>query len=130
MKIFFVRSSHGSKSLFMVYSVVLHRLDKLTSGVLLLAKSQHMTVVFQQDLINHQVEKMYIARVIGNFPDGDIIVEKPIYCTCVKVGKYDYCENNEEEKILKDAKDAITAFKKRWYDETTNTSLVECNLKI
>ena len=107
---------------------MLHRLDKLTSGVLLLSKSQHIATKFQQDLINRQVQKVYIARIIGNFPDGDILVDKPIYCACARIGKHDCCENNEEEIMAKEAKEATTKFKKHWYDEETNTSLVECNV--
>lgn len=108
--------------------IALHRLDKLTSGLLLLSKSQELATKFQKDLVNHQVEKMYIARVTGKFPDEEVIVDKPIYCACKKAGKYDCCENDEKEIKEKEAKEAKTKFKKRWYDEVTNTSLIECNL--
>jgi len=103
-----------------------HRLDKLTSGLLILAKSQDLAFKFQDDLKNNKVEKTYLARVIGDFPgkEGEeVVVEKSIYCVSPKLSKYDYCKTEEEEKQGKYAK---TIFKKIWYDEKTNSSLVEC----
>jgi len=107
-----------------LYSV--HRLDKLTSGLLVLAKSSDLALKFQKDLLKHEIGKTYIARVLGDFPckvGEELVVDKSIYCVSAKLGKYDFCKTEEQEQQGKTAK---TIFKKIWYDETTNSSLVEC----
>lgn len=104
----------------------MHRLDKLTSGLLLISKSQAVATKFQKELLNHTIEKVYIARVVGKFPNDELKVNKPIYCVSKKLGRYDVCEDDEKEKQSKEAKDAYTVFKKIWYDELTDTSLIEC----
>lgn len=83
---------------------------------------------FQGDMQNKQVGKMYIARVYGDFPckvGEELVIEKSIYCVSGKLGKYDYCKTEEEEKQGKTAK---SVFKKIWYDEVSNSSLLECQL--
>jgi hypothetical protein len=110
----------------LLMKLAVHRLDKLTSGLLILSKSQDLAFKFQDDLKNNKVEKTYLARVYGNFPgkEGEeITVEKSIWCVSPKLSKYDFCKNEEEEQKGKYAK---TVFKKIWYDEKTNSSLVEC----
>ena len=52
-------------------------------------------------------------------------MNKAIWCVCAKLGKYDFCKDDEEAK-RRDGKPAETKFKKLWYDEKTKTSLVEC----
>lgn len=104
----------------------MHRLDKLTSGILVLAKSQDLAMKFQEDLKKNEIGKTYLARVYGDFPSPvgeELVVDKSIYCVSHKLGKYDYCKTEEEEKQGKSAK---TIFKKLWYDEVSNSSLVEC----
>jgi len=104
----------------------LHRLDKLTSGILVMAKSQDFAMKFQEVLKKNEIGKTYLARVLGDFPSPvgeEFVVDKAIYCVSYKIGKYDYCKTEEEEKIGKSAK---TIFKKIWYDEVSNSSLVEC----
>ena len=91
-----------------------------------MAKSQDLAIKFQEDLKKNEIGKTYLARVIGDFPSSvgeEFIVDKSIYCVSHKLGKYDYCKSEEEEKLGKTAK---TIFKKIWYDESSNSSLVEC----
>ncbi len=90
----------------------MHRLDKLTSGLLLICKSQAIATKYQQELLNHTFEKVYIARVVGKFLDDELRVTKPIYCVSKKLGRYDVFKDDEEEKQGKEAKDAKTVFKK------------------
>ena len=103
-----------------------HRLDKLTSGLLILAKSPELALKFQKDLVKHEVGKTYLARVLGDFPckvGEELVVDKSIYCVSAKLGRYDFCKTQEQEEQGKTAK---TIFKKLWYDEATNSSLIEC----
>ena len=101
-------------------------MDKLTSGLLVLAKAQDKAIVFQKELKINKISKLYLARVLGNFPcaDGEeITVNKAIYCASAKIGRFDWAKNEEQEKL---GKTAETLFKKLWYDEASNTSLIEC----
>lgn len=52
-----------------LYSV--HRLDKAVSGILLFARSPEAARVVQAQILGRSIEKVYVARVIGIFPDGD-----------------------------------------------------------
>jgi 23S rRNA-/tRNA-specific pseudouridylate synthase len=48
--------------------VAVHRLDRLTSGLLLFARNSKKADELVTQLRNGQVEKVYLARVAGNFP--------------------------------------------------------------
>ena len=108
---------------------MLHRLDKLTSGILLIAKNAELAAHFHEELKDKKVEKLYLARVHGNLltdtaENQEIVVNKPIYCVSHKDAQQDVCE--EDEKVKKNAKDACTKFKSIWFDEKSNTTLLEC----
>jgi 23S rRNA pseudouridine1911/1915/1917 synthase len=53
---------------------VVHRLDKDTSGILLVAKTQEALIFLQKKFINRDVEKRYVALVCGQIKEdsGDI----------------------------------------------------------
>jgi 23S rRNA pseudouridine955/2504/2580 synthase len=55
-----------------------HRLDKYTSGVLLISKNTgaytHATQLFE----SRQVHKLYHAIVEGRFPQGETVIEEPL----------------------------------------------------
>lgn len=107
----------------------MHRLDKLTSGLLLISKTAEMAVNFHHQLKDKKVEKTYLARVHGKLVTDDeenkeLTINKPIYCVSIKDGKFDVCD--ETEKGVKNGKDATTIIKSIWYDEKSNTSLLEC----
>ena len=94
--------------------------------MLVLAKSSDLALRFQKDLLKHEIGKTYVARVFGDFPckvGEELVVDKSIYCVSAKLGKFDFCKTEEQEQQGKTAK---TIFKKLWYDEATNSSLVEC----
>jgi len=59
------------------YIYPVHRLDKKTSGVLIFALDKETAKLLQQDFINHQIEKRYLAIVRGFFPD-EILVDYPL----------------------------------------------------
>jgi 23S rRNA pseudouridine1911/1915/1917 synthase len=48
---------------------IIHRLDKDTSGILLVAKSNEALIFLQKQFINRKVEKKYTALVIGNIKE-------------------------------------------------------------
>ena len=48
---------------------IIHRLDKDTSGILLVAKTPEALIFFQKQFKNREVEKKYLALVVGNIKE-------------------------------------------------------------
>ena len=65
----------------------LHRIDRLTSGILLLAKTAAAARAGQALAGDGTAEKLYVARVSGKLEAG-FRVEEPIACIDAKLGKY------------------------------------------
>lgn len=72
----------------------IHRLDRATSGVILLAKKQDIAKVMNEQFRNQQVEKLYLAIVRGWLDD---------------LGTIDYPLKDEETGILK-PRNALTSY--------------------
>lgn len=49
---------------------LVHRLDKGTSGVLLVARNQASQRILTRAFANRDVHKFYLAQVVGHFPQG------------------------------------------------------------
>ena len=65
----------------------LHRIDRLTSGILLLAKTADAARAGHALAGEGSAEKVYLARVKGKVTEG-FRVEEPIACVDAKLGKY------------------------------------------
>ncbi|XP_076912515.1 RNA pseudouridine synthase 7-like [Bidens hawaiensis] len=52
----------------------IHRLDRLVSGLLILARSASQADIFRQQIESGMVQKQYIAKVVGEFPKEEQIV--------------------------------------------------------
>ena len=63
-----------------------HRLDRLTSGVLILAKTTSARQKFSLDMKDHKVLKTYIAGVKGHFPADVYECSKPMTAMCKTIG--------------------------------------------
>ncbi|XP_037602639.1 RNA pseudouridylate synthase domain-containing protein 2 [Sebastes umbrosus] len=63
-----------------------HRLDRLTSGVLLFARTLETSKKLDQLVRDRQLEKEYVCRVEGEFPEEELICEEPILVVSFKVG--------------------------------------------
>ena len=48
-----------------------YRLDRLTSGVVILAKNSMVAKEFQERMTKGECQKTYVARVKGKFPDPE-----------------------------------------------------------
>jgi tRNA pseudouridine synthase 8/2,5-diamino-6-(5-phospho-D-ribitylamino)-pyrimidin-4(3H)-one deaminase len=94
-----------------------NRLDRLTSGLMFLAKSPQGADNFVEQLKNHQIFKEYIARVKGDFPNGETIIEEPVNTIEPRLG-LNYIDRTESGKTAK------TVFQKISYDG--ETSIVKC----
>nr|XP_019940571.1 PREDICTED: RNA pseudouridylate synthase domain-containing protein 2 isoform X2 [Paralichthys olivaceus] len=63
-----------------------HRLDRLTSGVLLFARTLEASKKLDQLVRDRQLEKEYVCRVEGEFPEGEVTCEEPILVVSFKIG--------------------------------------------
>ncbi|KAK2737933.1 hypothetical protein FQN55_000837 [Onygenales sp. PD_40] len=55
-----------------------NRLDRLTSGVMFIGKSPVGAEAFGEKLRSRTVQKEYVARVKGKFPDGVVVCDQPM----------------------------------------------------
>ncbi|RDW79274.1 pseudouridine synthase family protein [Aspergillus mulundensis] len=63
-----------------------NRLDRLTSGVMFVGKTVQGADRMTVKLRERTVQKEYVARVKGRFPDGVTVVDQPIMSVSPKVG--------------------------------------------
>lgn len=83
-------------------SGVVHRLDKETSGVLIIAKTPEAFRELQRQFKNREVEKTYIALVHGRVEPAKGIISAPL-------GRLPW--NRERFGVLPGGRDAETAYK-------------------
>ena len=97
---------------------IVHRLDKDTSGLLIVAKNDKAHVNMSEQIKNHEVKKTYIALVRGCIKENEATIDMPI-------GR----SNSDRKKMAvnKKGKNAVTHIKvlKR-YDKYT---LLEINIE-
>ncbi|XP_063080291.1 RNA pseudouridylate synthase domain-containing protein 2 isoform X2 [Engraulis encrasicolus] len=63
-----------------------HRLDRLTSGILLFARTLEVSQKLDQMVRDRQLEKEYVCRVEGEFPERELVCEEPILVVSFRVG--------------------------------------------
>ena len=51
----------------------IHRIDRLTSGILMFAKSLRKAQQIEAEILEKTVKKIYLARVVGKFPEYVIL---------------------------------------------------------
>ncbi|KXJ90843.1 pseudouridine synthase [Microdochium bolleyi] len=83
-----------------------NRLDRLTSGIMFIAKHPAAAEVLSAQIAARTVRKEYIARVIGEFPDGEVVCDEPILQISPKLGL---------NRVRANGKHARTVFKKIAY---------------
>lgn len=108
--IFILGKEHGVSELHTV-----HRLDRLTSGVLLFARTLETSQKLDQMVRDRQLEKEYVCRVEGEFPEGELICEEPILVVSFKIG---LC------RVDPKGKDCRTVFQRLSFNG--KTSVVRC----
>lgn len=94
----------------------IHRLDRLTSGVLMFGRTQARARMLEVQIRNREVEKEYVCRVEGKFPEF-ILCTEPIVVVSYKIG---VC------KVSSAGKQCQTIFKLIGYNNEINTSVVLC----
>ena len=98
---------------------IVHRLDKDTAGLLVVAKNDFTHVKLQEQLVDHTLSRKYYALVLGVISEDNGQIIAPI-------GRDK--QNRQKMAVdLRNGKEAETTFKvlKRY----SNTTLVECVLK-
>ncbi|XP_051858117.1 pseudouridylate synthase RPUSD2-like [Drosophila albomicans] len=93
----------------------IHRLDRLTSGLLLFGRTSEKARQMEQQIRNRQVQKEYVCCVEGHFPDGIIECSEPIEVVSYKIG---VC------KVSPKGKDCKTTFQK--ISQIGDYSIVQC----
>ncbi|XP_041121724.1 RNA pseudouridylate synthase domain-containing protein 2-like [Polyodon spathula] len=94
-----------------------HRLDRLTSGVLLLARTLEASQRLDQLVRDRELEKEYVCRVRGQFPEGEVVCEEPILVVSYKVG---VCRVDPRGKPCR------TVFRRLHWDSRNGSSVVSC----
>ena len=81
---------------------IVHRLDKNTSGIMIIAKNDKAHINLSEQLKNHEVKKTYIALVRGIINENEATINMPISRS-----------KNDRKKMAvnRDGKNAITHFK-------------------
>lgn len=97
---------------------IVHRLDKDTSGLLIVAKNDMAHVKMSEQIKNHEVKKTYIALVRGVIKENEATIDMPIGRSRT---------DRKKMTVAKDGKNAVTHIKvlKR-YDKYT---LLEINIE-
>ncbi|XP_046735586.1 RNA pseudouridylate synthase domain-containing protein 2-like isoform X2 [Diprion similis] len=81
----------------------IHRLDRLTSGILLFGRTPKKARQMEHQIRNRQVHKEYVCRVDGEFPEDEVVCAEPIEVVSYKIG---VC------KVSEKGKDCVTTFKR------------------
>ncbi len=99
---------------------IVHRLDKDTSGLMVVAKNEHTELLLKEMFKNKKIKRTYIALVDGIIPHETGTIDAPIGRDKVNRQKMAVTDVN--------SKDAVTHFKvlKRYPDD--NKTLIECEL--
>ncbi len=98
---------------------IVHRLDKDTSGIMLVAKTQKMFVHLKNAFQEHAIKKQYIALVCGNMPNKHGFINDPI-------GRHPTDFRQMTTIRPKEAKEAITEYSV--LEQVDGYTLVRVNL--
>src|SRR6195952_1576706 len=91
-----------------------NRLDRLTSGVMFIGKHAKAAEELSQQISGRTVRKEYVARVKGEFPEGDVVCDMPILQISPKLGL---------NRVRAKGKAARTVFKRLAYYPPTSSDL-------
>lgn len=93
-----------------------NRLDRLTSGIMFIAKNASAAVKLGDKIRERSVRKEYLARVMGEFPGGEIVCDQPVLQISPKLGL---------NRVRANGKSARTVFKKLAYYPPPETAAKE-----
>ncbi|KAH7883344.1 pseudouridine synthase [Phlebopus sp. FC_14] len=94
-----------------------NRLDRLTSGLMILPLSPEVARKVTKELVDGSVQKEYVARCMGEFLEEEIVCEEPLLTVDRQMGL---------NIVHPEGKLAKTVFNRLHYDANTDTSVVRC----
>ncbi len=99
---------------------IVHRIDKDTSGILMVAKNDKAHINLSEQIKNHEVKKTYLALVRGMVKENEATIQMPIGRST---------KDRKKMAVTKNGKEAITHFKviKRFPDH--NCTLLEVKIE-
>ena len=83
-----------------------NRLDRLTSGIMFIGKHPKGAEEISERIRSRTVQKEYVARVRGQFPDGEVECSQPVLLISPKLGL---------NRVRANGKQATTIFKRLAY---------------
>ncbi|CAL5873295.1 uncharacterized protein PFLUO_LOCUS7566 [Penicillium psychrofluorescens] len=83
-----------------------NRLDRLTSGIMFIGKHPKGAEKISTQLAARSVQKEYVARVKGKFPDGVVVCDQPVMQVSPKLGL---------NRVRATGKEATTKFRRLAY---------------
>ncbi|XP_059089869.1 pseudouridylate synthase RPUSD2-like [Tigriopus californicus] len=92
----------------------IHRLDRLTSGLLMFGRNPKKARDMEQQIRNRQVLKEYVCRVEGEFPEGCTECNQPVEVVSYKIG---VC------KVSPQGKECRTEFERLSFNGSTSVVL-------
>ena len=107
--LYILAKDHGLKNL-----CTIHRLDRLTSGLLLFGRNPKKAREMEQQIRGRTVQKEYFCRVEGEFPKELVTCKEPIDVVSFKIG---VC------KVSSNGKDCHTDFQRVSYNGRTSVVL-------
>jgi len=97
-----------------------HRLDRPVSGLLVMARTSQKAEFFRAQIESHDVRKIYVARVLGVFPEGEVDCKEPLAWDA-RAGQ------TIVSSVADGGKEARTSFRRLSVAEDGRTSVVECS---
>ena len=85
---------------------IVHRIDRETSGVILIAKTKEGFEHLKKQFQNREIEKIYRTFVWGNFPELQGVINKPIGRSA-----HDFRKKSSEKGKIGVEREAITEYK-------------------
>lgn len=87
---------------------IVHRLDRNTSGVVVLAKTDEACEILRQLFRERETEKTYLAVVIGHVPDEEGVIDYPL---AQRTGTLQRQAVKEPSSFKGEMKEAVTAYR-------------------
>ena len=99
---------------------IVHRIDKDTSGILIVAKNDKAHINLSEQIKNHEVQKTYIAMVRGMVKENEATINMPIGRST---------KDRKKMAVTKNGKEAITHFKVIERFSKHNCTLLEVRIE-
>ena len=99
---------------------IVHRLDKDTSGIIIVAKNDKAHINLSEQIKNHEIKKIYIALVRGIVKEKEGTINMPIGRST---------KDRKKMAVTKNGKEAITHFKVLERFPEHNCSLLEIKIE-